>query len=133
MRFKVPLSAAPGSTLTVRARAFIKVRKGKSPKKSIRAGEAPEGTPPPGPLNARTPPAWNRGRPLRKGHPRTHRHYVAGVQLDVPAVSASTQADGRSCECRGRRGSRRRTAWPLLVAQGATTGTHSLTWEAHNQ
>jgi hypothetical protein len=37
MRFKVPLSAVPGSTLTVRARAFIKVRKGKSPKKSIRA------------------------------------------------------------------------------------------------
>ena len=37
MRFKVPLSAAAGSTLTVRARAFIKVRKGKSPTKSIRA------------------------------------------------------------------------------------------------
>jgi len=36
-RFKVPLSAVPGSTLTVRARAYIKVRRGKSPKKSIRA------------------------------------------------------------------------------------------------
>ncbi len=30
-------SAKPGSSVTVRARAFIKVKKGKSPKKSIRA------------------------------------------------------------------------------------------------
>lgn len=37
MRFKVPPSAAAGSTLTVRARAYIKVRKGRSPTKSIRA------------------------------------------------------------------------------------------------
>jgi spore coat-associated protein N len=36
LRFKVPLSATAGSTLTVRARAFIKVRRGRSPTKSIR-------------------------------------------------------------------------------------------------
>jgi spore coat-associated protein N len=36
-RMSVPLSAVPGSTLTVRARAFIKVRRGHSPTKSIRA------------------------------------------------------------------------------------------------
>lgn len=36
LRFKVPLSAAAGSALTVRARAFIKVRHGRSPTKSIR-------------------------------------------------------------------------------------------------
>jgi len=34
---KVPSTAKPGSSVTVRARAFIKVRKGRSPKKSIRA------------------------------------------------------------------------------------------------
>jgi hypothetical protein len=34
---RVPTTAARGRTLTVRARAFIKVKKGKSPKKSIRA------------------------------------------------------------------------------------------------
>jgi hypothetical protein len=36
LRFKVPLSAAAGSTLTVRAHAYIKVRHGRSPTKSIR-------------------------------------------------------------------------------------------------
>jgi len=36
-RLKIPYSAVAGSTLTVRARAYIKVRRGKSPKKSIRA------------------------------------------------------------------------------------------------
>ena len=36
LRFKVPLSTAAGSTLTVRARAFIKIRHGRSPTKSIR-------------------------------------------------------------------------------------------------
>lgn len=34
---KVPSTAKPGSSVTVRARAFIKVKKGRSPKKSIRA------------------------------------------------------------------------------------------------
>ena len=34
---KVPSSARPGSSVSVRARAFIKVKKGKPPKKSIRA------------------------------------------------------------------------------------------------
>lgn len=34
--FRIPYSAVAGSTLTVRARAYIKVRRGKSPKKSIR-------------------------------------------------------------------------------------------------
>jgi len=36
LRFKVPLATVPGSTLTVRARAYIKVRHGRSPTKSIR-------------------------------------------------------------------------------------------------
>lgn len=36
-RFKIPYSAVAGSTLTVRARAYIEVRRGKSPRKSIRA------------------------------------------------------------------------------------------------
>ncbi|HMS61059.1 MAG TPA: hypothetical protein PKD63_02185 [Solirubrobacteraceae bacterium] len=35
--FRVPMSAAAGATLTVRARAHIKVRKGRAPKKSIHA------------------------------------------------------------------------------------------------
>lgn len=35
--FKIPLSSVAGATLTVRARAYIKVRRGKSPTKSIRA------------------------------------------------------------------------------------------------
>lgn len=35
--FRVPLSVAAGSTLSVRARAHIKVRKGRAPKKSIHA------------------------------------------------------------------------------------------------
>ena len=34
---KVPSSARPGSSVSVRAQAFIKVKKGKQPKKSIRA------------------------------------------------------------------------------------------------
>ena len=34
---KVPSSAKPGGSVTVRARAFIKVKKGRQPKKSIRA------------------------------------------------------------------------------------------------
>lgn len=34
---RVPLSAPAGATLTVRARAYIKVKKGRSPKKSIHA------------------------------------------------------------------------------------------------
>jgi len=36
LRFKVPLSTAAGEALTVRARAYIKVRHGRSPTKSIR-------------------------------------------------------------------------------------------------
>ncbi len=35
--FRIPMSVPAGATLTVRARAFIKVKKGRSPKKSIRA------------------------------------------------------------------------------------------------
>jgi hypothetical protein len=35
--YRVAVTQAPGSTITVRARAFIKVRHGKTPKKSIRA------------------------------------------------------------------------------------------------
>lgn len=35
--FRVPLSVPAGATLTVRARAFIKVKKGRGPKKSIHA------------------------------------------------------------------------------------------------
>jgi hypothetical protein len=35
LRFKVPLATAPGSALTLRARAYIKVRHGRGPKKSL--------------------------------------------------------------------------------------------------
>lgn len=35
--FRIPLSVPAGATLTVRARAFIKVKKGRGPKKSIHA------------------------------------------------------------------------------------------------
>ena len=35
--FRIPMSVPSGGALTVRARAFIKVKKGRSPKKSIRA------------------------------------------------------------------------------------------------
>jgi len=34
---KVPSTAKPGSSVTLRAQAFIKVTKGKSPKKSVKA------------------------------------------------------------------------------------------------
>ena len=36
--YRVTVTQRPGSTITLRARAFIKVRRGKEPKKSIRAG-----------------------------------------------------------------------------------------------
>jgi hypothetical protein len=35
--YSVRVTQEPGSTITLRARAFIKVKRGKSPKKSIRA------------------------------------------------------------------------------------------------
>ena len=35
--FRIPMSVPAGATLTIRARAFIKVKKGRSPKKSIHA------------------------------------------------------------------------------------------------